>query len=146
MVSQLLWTGNKQPKPWLVLAVITLVVSGCSESGPPLGIVSGTVTLDGQPLEGAAVVFTPNAQAADAGSSQGKTGKDGRYSLSFGSRRSGAYLSEHNVIIEHQQYFGANHAATVEEGQNSIDFTLTSNKRNRPQDGADNAEDIPATN
>src|SRR5690606_9935638 len=106
----------------LCLLCLAWALPGCSESGPPLGIVSGQVTLDGKPLEGAAIVFTPKAQAADAGSSRGKTGPDGQYSLSFGSRRSGAYLGEHNVIIEHPDYFKTDHPATVIEGKNTINF------------------------
>lgn len=121
-----------------------MVLPGCRESGPPLGVVSGTVTLDGQPLEGAAIVFSPKAQAADAGSSSGKTGPDGKYALEFGSSRKGAYLGDHSVIIEHKNYFKTDHTATVKDGQNSIDFTLTSSKRNKNRDTGDNAQDLPA--
>lgn len=130
----------------LFIPTFALVLPGCSESGPPLGIVTGIVTLDGQPLEGAAIVFSPKAQAADAGSSSGKTGQDGKYSLEFGSSRKGAYLGDHNVIIEHKNYFKTDHAATVKEGQNSIDFTLTSNRRNKNRDTGDNAQDLPVAN
>jgi hypothetical protein len=126
------------------LLTLVLALPGCSESGPPLGVVSGTVTLDGQPLEGAAVVFTPKAQAIDAGPSQGKTGPDGKYSLSFGSTRSGAYLGGHSVIIEHKKYFRTDHPAMVESGRNTIDFKLESSKKNLPRDGADNAQSLPA--
>jgi hypothetical protein len=126
------------------LLTLVLALPGCSESGPPLGTVSGTVTLDGRPLEGAAIVFSPKAQAVDAGSSSGKTGQDGKYALEFGSSRKGAYLGEHSVIIEHKSYFKADHPATVKEGKNSIDFTLTSNKKNKNRDAVDNAQDLPA--
>ena len=128
----------------LFIATSALILPGCSETGPPLGIVSGTVTLDGQPLEGAAIVFSPKSQAADAGSSSGKTGPDGKYSLEFGRSRKGAYLGEHSVIIEHKNHFQTDLTSTVKEGKNSIDFSLTSKRRNKNRDTGDNSQDLPA--
>jgi hypothetical protein len=125
------------------LFALILSVSGCQESGPVLGTVVGRVTLDGRPLEGAAIVFSPKAQAVDAGSSRGKTGADGRYALSFGSSRKGAYLGEHSVIIEHKNYFKTDHVAKVVEGSNSIDFDLKSLNRSKSRDSTDNAELLP---
>ena len=41
---------------------LALLVGGCGDGGPPMGKVSGTVTLDGQPLAGAEVEFAPQAE------------------------------------------------------------------------------------
>jgi hypothetical protein len=135
---------NRSSVPWQQLAACALLLVGCGDAGPPLGSVSGTVLLDGKPLQGAAVIFSPKAQAADAGSSRGKTGPDGRFTLQFGSRRRGAYLGDHQVIIEHPEYFKADHVARVDAGQNTVDFALTSGGRRQRREAADTAESLPA--
>ena len=58
-------------------AVMLLVASGCGGNTVP---VSGVVTLDGKPVEGAAVSFTPE-KSDGVGGSYGKTDAQGRYSL-----------------------------------------------------------------
>ncbi len=47
----------------LLVATTMAVVCGCSDSEYPLANVSGIVTLDGQPLEGAKLVFTPKGDS-----------------------------------------------------------------------------------
>jgi len=44
-------------KVCLLSFICTLFVSGCGQSGPPLGFVAGTVKLDGKPVPGALVTF-----------------------------------------------------------------------------------------
>lgn len=144
MPLQPYWMGKPRFAIGLSTFILLIAQSGCSESGPPLGVVSGTVTLDGAPLAGAAIVFAPKAQAVDAGSSSGKTGMDGKYTLEFGSSRKGAYLGDHSVIVEHKNHFQTDLTATVKEGKNSIDFSLTSKRRNKNRDAGDNAQDLPA--
>jgi len=41
----------------VVFCAVGLVLSGCGPKGPELAPVEGVVTLDGQPLEGATVLF-----------------------------------------------------------------------------------------
>jgi hypothetical protein len=49
------------------LCTVVVAVLGCSK-GPPVGIVRGTVTLDGQPLKEGAITFTPlDGQSSTAG-------------------------------------------------------------------------------
>lgn len=60
-----------------VFAVITAV--GCGGGG--FVPVTGTVTLDGKPLEGAAVNFTP-ATAGEGQAAQGQTDASGKFTLS----------------------------------------------------------------
>jgi len=76
-------TGSRRGAPiaWMLAAMIAVVpFTGCGRSGPPVQLVKGSVKLDGKPVEGVAVTFTPVA----AGGIQafGTTQADGSYSLS----------------------------------------------------------------
>jgi hypothetical protein len=79
-----------------VAACLLVVSSGCGSSGPELGQVTGTVTLDGQPVPRASITFAP---AEKGPSSLGGTNKDGRYKLLYNTDRQGAVLGKHNVTI-----------------------------------------------
>ena len=55
-------------------------VVGCGgPKGPAVTVVSGTVMLDGEPLDGASVVFHPTSSSGLAGA--GKTSADGTFGL-----------------------------------------------------------------
>jgi hypothetical protein len=76
--------------------LLMTAVLGCGRGdAPPLGNVTGTVTLDGQPLENAVVTFSQTGGA----SSIGKTDANGRYELYYGRDLKGALLGEHTVMI-----------------------------------------------
>ncbi|WP_425614836.1 carboxypeptidase-like regulatory domain-containing protein [Anatilimnocola sp. NA78] len=78
------------------LAVVALVAAGCTGPGlPKLGLVSGTVTLDGAPYPNAHVTFTP----AQGRPSEGMTDSNGKYELTFMPEVKGAQLGEHTVSI-----------------------------------------------
>lgn len=114
--------------------------TGCSSSGPELGTVSGTVTLDGQPLPDATVTFMPETGR----SSSGRTDPEGKYELNYTFDRAGAVVGKHIVRITTAGKSGAEspdpsdeklparyHAntelkAAVERGHNEVDFDLTS--------------------
>lgn len=76
-------------------AAAALFVCGCGGSGPKLGRVSGKVTLDGQPLEGAAVEF----HSQEGRGSIGVTDAQGSYQLSYTDDRMGAIIGQHTVRI-----------------------------------------------
>src|SRR5262245_17864253 len=64
--------------------------------------VSGTVTMDGQPLAGAEISFAPIAKegAIEAGpGSAGKTDKEGKFTLKTIKGESGAIPGKHRVAI-----------------------------------------------
>ena len=115
-----------------------LVISGCGsapdEDLPPRSTVTGTVTLDGQPLEGASVMFTPQEGGA---LSTGTTDETGKYKLSYGPSEEGAAIGRHKVrISKHGEGDDTNdsvpekyNAATILEeevtdGENVINFDL----------------------
>ena len=121
-----------------LLLIVVLPCLGCSTSDrPPLGQVSGTVTLDGQPLPSALVTFVPIA--GPGRTSQAFTDSDGRYSLAYLRDIEGANVGQHVVRITtvSDEYRGKErlppryHAqsmliATVEPGTNTHDFSLSS--------------------
>ena len=87
---------------FLVASVVTIgFVSGCgSRGGPPLGMVTGTVTLNGEPVSGVNVVFVPEDQGSP---SYGGTDENGVYRLMFNQKRAGAELGTHHVLIENRE-------------------------------------------
>jgi hypothetical protein len=117
--------------------------AGCGGGPDNMADVSGTVTLDGQPLSRARVEFSP----ADGSPSMGLTDEQGRYSLRFSRDVDGAMIGDHKIKIS--TYAPANPDAEpptqdvpekvpakynvkteltkkVEKGSNTIDFQLQS--------------------
>jgi hypothetical protein len=123
-------------------AVFFSLLPGCTQqSGPPLAKVSGTVTLDGQPVENAGLEFI----AEVGGVAYGKTDASGRYQMSFGASRTGAIVGKNRVRItagdkitigdkkyESTEVFPKKYNADSEQfvevvrGSNRLDFTCQS--------------------
>ncbi|UUO07853.1 carboxypeptidase regulatory-like domain-containing protein [Blastopirellula sp. J2-11] len=86
------------------LTLCGLVLVGCSIGPtdlPEVAPVSGTVTLDGKPLNNATLTFQP----AVGRPSSGLTNKDGQYKLRYNLNLTGAKLGDHSVIITTYQEF-----------------------------------------
>lgn len=84
---------------WLSAA---LLISGCGPDtyGIQYRPVSGRITLDGEPLAGATVVFAPSAEGLRSGRpSIGETNAAGEYQLTSISGVDGAVVGEHAVSI-----------------------------------------------
>jgi hypothetical protein len=117
--------------------------SGCGRSGPEIATVSGTVTLDNQPLQGAIILFTPDLGRA----SRGRSGADGTYELRYSGNEAGALVGQHKVSISTRSidedvktgkmtqipeklpakyHEKSELTETVGPGSNTIDFVLTS--------------------
>ena len=84
--------------------VLVLTLVGCNSSKFELAPVSGTVTLDGEPVADARVIFEPQRTgeaALSAGpSSNGVTDESGRYSLlTTVEEDRGAVVGKHTVTI-----------------------------------------------
>lgn len=122
-------------RPLLLLAGLFVFVSGCgSDDTPPLGQVSGTITLDGEPLEGVIVVFKPESGRAATGT----TDASGQYTLEFSYQVPGCKVGPNKVHLEWP--LGATNAkalppryttaseltADVKAGSSVVDFKLES--------------------
>ena len=64
---------------WLWAGLLLAGAAGCGGSSDRVAV-TGTVTLDGDPLPGAVVTFHPDGATAGQGGS-GRTGPDGTYTL-----------------------------------------------------------------
>lgn len=132
----------------LMVGALALVCWGCGKSD--LASVSGTVTLDGAPLEGAEINFMP---VGGGGVSFAETDGEGRYTLTHSDGSRGAVVGQHRVSINKEREPSGvpagsggkrpeDHAppgllppkyndkteltAEVKAGDNAIDFALTS--------------------
>jgi hypothetical protein len=104
--------------------------------------------LDGKPLGGATVVFSP---VKEGSSSRGRTNADGQYVLQYARGIEGAVIGDHTVQVTTQQLatdpksasstekvpfkYRTTDAltATVKVGQNTIDFNLEPGPVEPPQ-------------
>ncbi len=78
----------------LLLCLIVLTAAGCG--GPRNGLVAGRVLLDGKPLAGAMVVFTPESGVGAAGI----TREDGTYELTSRKLGDGVRVGRCGIRIE----------------------------------------------
>ena len=138
----------------LHLMLMLCVLPGCGlpHDYPPLGHVTGVVTLDGEPVEGASVSFFPETGRSSSACTDGQ----GRYELIFANNVRGAAIGNHTVSINKirqdpkyvpypldksamdpgptmihllpTRYSGTKSTLTavVNEGRNTIDFHLDS--------------------
>jgi hypothetical protein len=126
----------------VIFLSVVLAACGCSwkpSDEPELGLVSGTVTMDGKPLPGVWVGFAPT----EGRSSMGLTDKDGRYELNYLLEKKGAKVGQHKVaittpqedesggivpnfkeLIPPQYNSNTNLTAEVKPGSNTINFEL----------------------
>lgn len=62
--------------------LVEAAIVGCGRRGPAVEMVEGIVLLDGQPVEGATVLFSPEAAGPEGGlAAAGRTGPDGGFRL-----------------------------------------------------------------
>ena len=87
--------------PRTLTLLLTIALTGCGDSGLPLGKVAGRITLDGKPAANVVVTFIPSSGSGSP--SYGATDDDGRYSLMFTDTKSGAMVGEHVIELETQK-------------------------------------------
>ena len=88
---------------WQLGIVLTLMMMGCGggDDGPGYVPVDGIVLLDGNPVEGAIVTFSPEAGEGNTGQvSMGMTDSGGKFSLRTGTGKNGAAIGNHKVAVE----------------------------------------------
>ena len=88
----------------LILLVALLSLVGCSGSDFSMVSVSGTVTMDGEPLEGVEVVFAPmevRGQVEVGPASVGITDSKGKFTLKTPRGVDGAVVANHRVSVSY---------------------------------------------
>ena len=92
-----------------MLGLAATISSGCGPRGPAVEMVEGVVLLDGEPVEGATVLFSPiaeNGQGPAGLPAAGRTGKGGAFHLNaVGGAKSGAgtKVGEYVVSVVKQE-------------------------------------------
>jgi len=83
-----------------MLSVLLATLIGCGGGAnlPDTVPVSGTVTLNGQPLANASVAFVPTGTTGGEGG-YGTTDQDGRYELAYLKGGSGVPVGDYRVVI-----------------------------------------------
>lgn len=85
----------------ILLTLLAVIVIGCG-GGPQLLPVSGVVTLDGQPVADAGVLFVP----ADSGpTTSGTTDAAGRFRLTT-ANRSGTLAGRYHIAVNKREFVG----------------------------------------
>lgn len=70
---------------------------GCGPDGPELGHVTGTIKLDGEPIENAYVTFLPTFP--NGIELVGKTDANGQYEIKYSAKRDGVLLGKHQILV-----------------------------------------------
>ena len=84
-----------------ILVTVGIVLTGCSNSSrPPTYPVTGTVTMQGKPVAGAAITFVPTGEG-DAASAI--TDSEGKYALMTWKAGDGARPGEYRVKVSKQE-------------------------------------------
>jgi hypothetical protein len=135
----------------LIAALMIPLALGCK--GKEYGHVTGVVTINGEPVEGASVTFAP---AEGGRSAFGSTGADGSYELDYTPGDKGAKIGVNNVYIttytsptldDNNQVveegtperippkYNESPSETVEvvKGDNVFDFTIESERETYPR-------------
>jgi hypothetical protein len=119
----------------LALVIFAIGLAGCSRGDmPPLGSVTGTVTLDGEPLQGVIINFKPDVgRMATA-----VTDEQGKYVLEYTYGNTGSKVGPSTVMFEWplgesgppipKKYVGLESELKVDvgSGRNVFDFALVS--------------------
>jgi hypothetical protein len=115
----------------LSLLFMFLLLVGCSRPGPQVAPVTGRVTLNGQPLKNADVLFQPEDNQPPA---YGRTDEDGRYEMAYKRGVGGAAVGWNRVGISVSRELVRNAPKLapledprreVKSGQNVFDFDVT---------------------
>jgi len=96
---KLMWKRCGQAGAMLVVGFALLGV-GCGKKvapPPPLGLVTGIVAIDGQPLPKASISFVPTGPQGHG--AHGFTDEAGRYELTYDADHTGAVIGSHRVEI-----------------------------------------------
>ena len=87
----------------LLCVGVMITIAGCGASNPPTTPVTGTVTYDGEPLEGATVTLTPDAGSTGSRSASGISDASGNFIIKTvftdGANADGALAGTYTVQV-----------------------------------------------
>ncbi|WP_437206300.1 carboxypeptidase regulatory-like domain-containing protein [Planctomicrobium sp. SH664] len=127
-----------------VIFSVTVVLVGCGGGHPfELGEVRGRVTLDGVPVPGATLEFSPKTDNGTI--STAVTNANGEYELHFNRRELGAIIGSHSVTVNtwpsevnprpvripSKYTSGDELPAEVKPGKNELNFDLVSDGKGK---------------
>ena len=104
----------------LVLTIFTLMITGCGSDSPEFVPVSGTVTLNGKPINEVVVTFVPKQDGQPA---MGLTDEQGQFSLSTTELDDGVIVGSYYATVR-----------SIDEGAGQVDAQgLSTGIRVRPR-------------
>ena len=134
--------GNPRLNVSMIAIICVALLGGCG-GDPNIGNVSGKITLNGDPLEGAFVTFSPTRTEGVGSTTYGKTDSGGSYRMIVSETKNGAYIGENIVRVKTgdlkadgsgviEEVVPANYntkselRVDVKTGSNTFDFDLKS--------------------
>ncbi len=82
---------------------VMITIAGCGASNPETTEVTGTVTYDGEPLEGATITLVPEAGSQGARTASGKSDASGNFTITTmfpdGETKDGAVGGSYSVLV-----------------------------------------------
>jgi len=124
--------------PAMIAGIALLSGCGGGEAGPALATVTGTVTLDGQPVDHGQVYFHPDSSRGTTGpTSMAEIGPDGKYSIKSSQDREGAVVGFHQVRVEIRH--------PPKDQNDTLPALMTLEKYSKPQTSGLTAEVKPGT-
>jgi hypothetical protein len=122
-VQRVSWAGS------LAALALGLALSGCGGARPVK--VSGTVTLNGQPVEGAMVQFVPVKEGGRPAT--GTTGADGSFSLTTVENHDGAMPGEYKVVVIYNPPVESAPGENTEQAMRAAMTAQAQQRRARPK-------------
>jgi len=114
-----------------ILVAVGIVLTGCSYSSrPPTYRVTGTVTMQGKPVAGAAIIFVPTSNEGAAASAI--TDSEGKYSLTTWQAEDGARPGEYRVKVSKQEETTVDPSKMVQNVPLEEDQKYVESKKSRP--------------
>jgi hypothetical protein len=123
----------------ICFVLLAMSIAGCSKTGADVAPVTGRITLDGNPLENADVLFQPSGSKPP---SSGRTDAGGRYELVYKRGVMGGTVGSNTVRITISPDVASNPpsiparynvesklTSEVKSGQNEFNFELTTGEK-----------------
>ena len=135
-MSRGVWSG-------LILVGLVAVVGGCNKGGGVSVLpASGTVNLDGKPLEGATVTFLPAGGGSPA---SGLTDAQGAFQLNTaGASEAGATVGSYKVSVSKKAGGPVDAPQTQEEGMKKMQEQMAGGMANLGKKPPEQKEEVPS--